>query len=60
MPVEMNWAKKKCKFVVILNMLLIGRPMIDYPYYCDVQTFLDCPLIPFKHWSVFNGWDTIA
>ena len=56
LPLEMNWSKKKCQFVVTLNMLLIGRPMIDYPSYCDVPSFLDCPLIPFKHWSVSTGW----
>ena len=52
----MNWSKKKCQFVVILNMLLIDRPMTDYPSYRDVLSFLDCPLIPFKHWSVSIGW----
>ena len=56
LPVDMNWSKKKCQFVVILNMLLIGRPMIDYPSYRDILSFLDCPLIPFKHWSVSTGW----
>ena len=56
LPVEMNWSKKKCQFVVILNMLLIGRPMTDYPSYRDVLSFLDCPLIPFKYWSVSIGW----
>ena len=47
--VEMKGLKKKCQFVVILNMLLMSRSMIDYPSYCDVLSFLDCPLISFKH-----------
>ncbi|KAG0553568.1 hypothetical protein KC19_12G021500 [Ceratodon purpureus] len=53
--VEMNWSKKKCQFVVVLNMLLAGRPMTDYPSYRDVLSYLDCPLVPFKHWSVSSG-----
>ena len=57
LPVEMSWSKKKCQFVVILNMLLIGRPMTDYPSYRDVLSFLECPLIPFKHWSISTGWE---
>ena len=30
--------------------------MTDYPSYPDVLSFLECPLIPFKHWSVSTGW----
>ena len=52
----MNRSKKKYQFVVILKVLLIDRPKTDYPSYCDVLSFLDCPLIPFKHWSVSTGW----
>ena len=40
LPMEMSRLKKKCQFVVILNMLLIGRPMSDYPSYRDVLSFL--------------------
>ena len=55
----MSWSKKKCQFVVILNMLLIGRPTTDYPSYRDVLSFLECPLIPFKHWSVSTRWGIV-
>ena len=56
LPMEMSWSKNKCQLVVILNMLLIGRSMSDYPYYHDVLSFLNCPLILLKQWSMSIGW----
>ena len=33
--------------------------MTNYPSYRDVFSFLECPLIPFKHWSVSTGWGIV-
>jgi hypothetical protein len=56
MPVEFNWTKKKAQFIVVLFLLLNGRPMLDYHAYKELFNFLNVPFVPFKHWSVNSGW----
>ena len=49
MPVEFNWTKKKAQFIVVLFLLLNGRPMIDFLAYRDLFNFLSVPFVPYKH-----------
>ena len=30
--------------------------MTNYPFYHNILSFLDCPLILFKHCSISSGW----
>jgi hypothetical protein len=56
MPVEFNWTKKNAQFIVVLFLLLNGRPMVDFPAYKDLMNFLNVPFVPYKYWSVNSGW----
>jgi hypothetical protein len=58
-PVELNWTKKKAQFIIVLFLLLNGRPMIDFPAYKDLFNFLNVPFVPYKHWSVSSGWGIV-
>ena len=59
MLVEFNWTKKKAQFIVVLFLLLNGGPMIDFLAYKDLLNFLNVLFVPYKHWSVNNGWGIV-
>jgi hypothetical protein len=49
-------SKKQVQFVIILDLLLRGRPMSDYPLAHTLFQFLNYEL-PNKHWAMNTGWE---
>lgn len=48
---------KTIQMIVVFHILSRGHPMIDYPKYSSLLSYLNVPHYPYSHWSINPGWE---